>query len=192
MIIIFLCYHNYHNYQFVCHLYDNYYFCCHLYHFVECPNITFNNSWYIISIYGWSWNWNRIICQSQGGDLISIETEEEWNFINNEIQRRNTKKGYNDSWSIGLRKKAGNWTWVSGRPLTFCKWGKWKPLMANRACLIVLIVHVDGTLILVRLPKVSYLCYFYQRKIEASPKRSLLTQIPVDIFRTLYPPNEKP
>ena len=66
---------------------------------------------------------NRFICKSQGGDLISIETEEEWNFINNEIQRRNTKKGYNDSWSIGLRKKVGNWTWVSGRPLTFCKWG---------------------------------------------------------------------
>ena len=124
MIIIFLCHHNY---QFVYHLYDSYYFCCHLYHFVECPNITFNNSWYIISVYGWSWDWNRIICQSQGGDLISIETEEEWNFINNEIQRRNTKKGYNDSWSIGLRKKAGNWTWVSGRPLTFCKWGKWEP-----------------------------------------------------------------
>ena len=66
------------------------------------------------------------------------------------------------------------------------------PLMANRVCLIVLIVHVDGTLIFVRLPKVSYLCYFYQRKIKASPKRSLLTQIPVDIFRTLCPPYEKP
>ena len=65
------------------------------------------------------------------------------------------------------------------------------PLMANRACLVVLIRHVDGRLIFVRLQMVSYLCYFYQRKKEASPKRSLLTQIPVDIFRTLCPPNEK-
>ena len=67
------------------------------------------------------------------------------------------------------------------------------PLMANRrACLVVLIGHIDGTLIFVRLPVVSYLCYFYQRKKEASPKSSLLTQITVDIFRTLCPPNEKP
>ena len=66
------------------------YFCCHLHHFVECPKIIFKNSWYIISLYGGSWHGNRVICQSQGGDLISIETEEEWNFINNEIQRRNT------------------------------------------------------------------------------------------------------
>ena len=47
---------------------------------------------------------NRVICQSQGGDLISIETEEEWNFINNEIQRRNTAN-YDNRWSIGLKKK---------------------------------------------------------------------------------------
>ena len=66
------------------------------------------------------------------------------------------------------------------------------PLVANRVCLVVLIVQVDGTLIFVRLPMVSNLCYFYQREKEASPKRSLLTQIPVDIFRTLCPPNDKP
>ena len=76
----------------------------HLYHFVECPNITFNNSWYIISVYGWSWSWNRDNCQRRGGDLISIETEEEWNFIKNEIQSRNTTN-YDNRWSIGLEKK---------------------------------------------------------------------------------------
>ncbi|CAH3160167.1 unnamed protein product [Pocillopora meandrina] len=102
------------------------YFCCHLYHFVECPNITFNNSWYIISVDGWSWQWSRYNCQRQGGDLVSFETEEEWNFINDEIQRRNTTN-YKNKWSIGLEKKAGKWTWVSGRPLTIYKWGKGEP-----------------------------------------------------------------
>ena len=114
--------HNY-SYHFV---YDNYYFCFHLYHFVECPNITFNNSWYIISVRGESWKVNRIICKSQGGDLISIETEEEWNFINNEIQRQSTTN-YDKIWSIGLTQKAGNWTWVNGRTLTICKWGQREP-----------------------------------------------------------------
>ena len=123
VIIIFLCYHNYYSYQIVYLHYDNYYFCFHLHPFVECPNITFKNSSYIISVYGWSWHWNRDNCQRRGGDLVSIETEEEWNFINNEIQMRNTSN-YDNRWSIGLRKEAGNWTWVSGRPLTICKWGE--------------------------------------------------------------------
>ena len=126
VIIIFLCFHDYCNYYFVYYHCDNKYFCCHLHHFVEYPNITFKNSWYIISVYGWSWRWNRFVCQSQEGDLISIETEEEWNFISNEIQRRNTTN-YDNRWSIGLEKRAGNWTWVNGRPLTICKWGREEP-----------------------------------------------------------------
>ena len=114
------------SFQFVCHHYDHYYFCFHLYHFLECPDITFKNSWYIISVKRFSWHWNRNKCQSQGGDLVSIETEEEWNFINDEIQRRNMTKKDN-RWSIGLIKKAGNWTWVSERPLNICKWGQGEP-----------------------------------------------------------------
>ena len=62
----------------------------------------------------------RETCQNQGGDLVSIETEQEWNFINDQIQRRITAH-YENKWSIGLTKKAGNWTWVNGRPLTICK-----------------------------------------------------------------------
>ena len=42
--------------------------------------------------------------QRLGGDLVSIETEEEWNFINDEIQRRNNTN-YDNKWSIGLTKK---------------------------------------------------------------------------------------
>ena len=75
---------------------------------------------------GWSWQWSRYNCQTQGGDLVSFETEEEWNFINDEIQRRNTTN-YINKWSIGLAIKAGKWTWVSERPLTICKWGKGEP-----------------------------------------------------------------
>ena len=99
--------------QFVCHHYDHYYFCFHLHRVLECPNITFKNSWYIILVKRFSWHWNRNKCQSQGGDLVSIETEEEWNFINDEIQRRNMTK-YDNRWSIGLIKK--------GRELDLGEW----------------------------------------------------------------------
>ena len=51
--------------------------------------------------------------QRLGGDLVSIETEEEWNFINDEIQRRNTTN-YDNRWSIGLTKK--------GRELDLGEW----------------------------------------------------------------------
>ena len=103
-------------------------FCFYFYHFVECLNITFKNSWYIISVRTKclrrnSWLWVREACQNQGGDLVSLETEDEWNFINDQIQRRI----YENKWSIGLTKKAGNWTWVNGRPLTICKWEQGEP-----------------------------------------------------------------
>ena len=75
---------------------------------------------------GWSWLWGRDNCRRQGGDLVSFETEEELNFINDEIQRRNSTKCKN-KWSIGLAKRAGNWTWVNGGPLTIRKWGIGEP-----------------------------------------------------------------
>ena len=46
--------------------------------------------------------------------------------MNDEIQRRNSTN-YKNKWSIGLTKRAGNWTWVNGGPLTIRKWGKGEP-----------------------------------------------------------------
>ena len=125
------------------------------------------------------WRLNRNICQSLGGDLVSIETEQEWNIIKDEIGRRNIKKSHSKKWSIGLTKKAGNWTWVNGRPLTIRKWGIGEPsgehnaafiyeLESNggRACfLVVVIVHVGETCtpIFVKSPRVSFFffCAFF-------------------------------
>ena len=105
-------------------------FCFYFSHFVECLNITFKNSWYIISVrktnLSNNWLWDRETCRNQGADLVSIETEEEWNFINDQIQRRNTTY-YENKWSIGLTIRAGNWTWVNRRPLTICKWEQGEP-----------------------------------------------------------------
>ena len=72
--------------------------------------------------------------QRLGGDLVSIETEEEWNFINDEIQRRNTTN-YDNRWSIGLTKKGrelelGEWKnadYLQMGKRVFENWGKGKP-----------------------------------------------------------------
>ena len=74
---------------------------------------------------------SRSSCEKRGGDLISIETEEEWDFITSEIHD-NTEEG----WHIGLVRENGSWTWVSGRPLTICKWGDQLRVGRNRAMLV--------------------------------------------------------
>ena len=63
--------------------------------------------------------------------MVSIETEEEWNFIGDEIQNRITMSNRSrackhhcryDKWYIGLEKKGENWTWVNGKLVNMSKW----------------------------------------------------------------------
>ena len=35
-----------------------------------------------------------------------------------------------------FKKKAGNWTWINGRPLTICKWGQGEPSGEHNAAFI--------------------------------------------------------
>ncbi|XP_022785614.1 adhesion G protein-coupled receptor L4-like [Stylophora pistillata] len=70
-----------------------------------------------------TWKDARTSCQQQKGDLVSIETEEEWDFIKGVIKNY-TNQNSTTRWQVGLEKKAGKWIWVTGRPLTICKWGK--------------------------------------------------------------------
>ena len=53
-----------------------------------------------------------------------MESEQEWQFITNEIQN---KTGNPDNeWFIGLEKnlKTQEWTWINGKSLTIDKWDK--------------------------------------------------------------------
>ena len=92
-----------------------------IYSVVECQETRFESSWYTFSKWGRSWSRNRKTCGYQGGYLVSIETEEEWQFIYHEIQKRSS---WNTSaWHIGLtRKKNNTWTWESGEKLNISKW----------------------------------------------------------------------
>ena len=50
-----------------------------------------------------------------------METEEEWNYINTQLQQLDIT-GY-DEWHIGLKKDDQNvWKWVNGSPYTISKW----------------------------------------------------------------------
>ena len=92
------------------HSYSLVYLCFLL---VGCQAICFKNSSYIFSKTGRYWDDHKRVCTYQKGYLVSIETEEEWQFINQEIQKRST---WNTSaWHIGLENKSGVWTWLSGK-----------------------------------------------------------------------------
>ena len=71
-----------------------------IYFVVECQDICFNNSWYIFFEMGKKLAEEQESLQTSGGDLVSIETEEEWQFINHEIKKRSFWN--TGSWHIGL------------------------------------------------------------------------------------------
>ena len=85
-------------------------------------NPCFQNSCYFISDAesGGTWTANRATCQGKGGDLVSLENEAEWQFLNGEIQKRCI--GQPNEWHIGLHKVNNVWKWVNGQPLTLRKW----------------------------------------------------------------------
>ena len=87
---------------------------------IEYQATCFKNSSYIFSKSGRGWCDNKDVCYEQGFDLVSIETEEEWQFISNEIQKRGTRNA--SAWHIGLWKTGGVWTWLSGEQLNISKW----------------------------------------------------------------------
>ena len=92
---------------------------------IECQATCFKNSSYIFSKSGRDWYQNSFVCYSQGGNLVSIETQEEWQFISHEIQKRGTSN--TSAWHIGLSKIGGVWTWESGEKLNISKWRDSQP-----------------------------------------------------------------
>ena len=88
--------------------------------------------------------------RGQKGYLVSIETEEEWQFINREIQKRGTWNA--SAWHIGLKKKGKVWTWLSGETLNQFRNGeilsqvvttKRRRYLRKEACFIVSLSLVE-------------------------------------------------
>ena len=57
-----------------------------------------------------------------------METEAEWKFINDQIQKLTTRPGpHLNQWHIGLRQQGNKWQWANGHPLTIDKWQRDRP-----------------------------------------------------------------
>ena len=73
------------------------------------------------------WSQAEDSCKYNKKHLVVMETEQEWEFINKEIQTRNS--GKENEWHIGLKKNltTHKWTWINGKTVTINKWQKDKP-----------------------------------------------------------------
>ena len=82
----------------------------------NCSNYTFHEN----STEAQSWKTSRLLCQSSSeGDLVSIEEEEERNFIKNVIKKLPVIKYF-----IGLKKENGKWKWLSNQTTVDSSQGK--------------------------------------------------------------------
>ena len=89
--------------------------------FFNCSNYTFHEN----SKEGRSWETSRLLCQnSSEGDLVSIEEEEERNFVKNIIKKLTAIEYF-----IGLKKENGKWKWLSNQATVDSSQGKspWAP-----------------------------------------------------------------
>ena len=89
--------------------------------FFNCSNYTFHEN----STVGRSWVTSRSLCQnSSEGDLVSIEEEEERNFVQNIIKNLTATKYF-----IGLKNDNGKWKWLSNQATVDSSGGKspWAP-----------------------------------------------------------------
>ena len=82
----------------------------------NCSNYTFHEN----STEGRNWETSRSLCQnSSEGDLVSIEEEEEWNFVKSIIRKLTGIKYF-----IGLKKENGKWKWLSNQATVDASKGK--------------------------------------------------------------------
>ncbi|XP_067468350.1 CD209 antigen-like protein E [Thunnus thynnus] len=73
---------------------------------------------YFFSITTSSWEESRRYCQSQGGDLVKIDSRDEQSFLTKELSDK--MNYYEDMFWIGLTdsKEEGKWFWVDVSPLS--------------------------------------------------------------------------
>ena len=58
-----------------------------------------------------TWEESRQLCQKNGGDLASMETDKEWKYLTEFIQ--NLAGSNHSEYFIGLSNKSGSWRWLS-------------------------------------------------------------------------------
>ncbi|CAC5412844.1 unnamed protein product [Mytilus coruscus] len=96
--------------------------------------LTFRGSTYKFICSGFTFHQAEAVCKIQGGNLTTIETEEENSFLKHVVTLIHTAgSAANNNWWIGLTdiKTEGSFEWISGQPVTYTDWFQGPPTEPN-------------------------------------------------------------
>lgn len=71
-----------------------------------------------------TWEEAEAYCESVGGHLVTITSQEEMNFIINELMNNTTNE--NCYW-IGLQRNGDSWKWITGEEFSYQNWAENEP-----------------------------------------------------------------
>lgn len=91
----------------------------------KIPNdaLSYNGHYYKIYDEGMIWNDAKNFCESLGGHLVTITSENENDFIKSLIKNGN-RGSY---WIGGYKNQNNNWNWVTGESFNYANWAKGEP-----------------------------------------------------------------
>ncbi|MCD8382108.1 MAG: leucine-rich repeat protein [Clostridiales bacterium] len=98
-----------------------------LYQYIPDDALIYNgHSYYYFADYSLEWEDANAYCESLGGHLVTITSEEEQNAVYNYIS---ALAGNVDIWiGISDSDEEGNWsTWITGETVTYTNWGSGEP-----------------------------------------------------------------
>ena len=98
----------------------------------------FGSSQYLYHPGAYTWQEAKDFSESIGGDLASIESVAENDFIQNAIPENTTWIGLTDE-LVG-----GQFAWMSGEAVTYTNWGDWRPKIYSGTPRYVQLVKGDG------------------------------------------------
>lgn len=88
----------------------------------EVSSVEYKGKIYKVFNSGFGWNNAKLWCESQGGHLATINSEEEWEIVKKALNDFNGAKCW-----LGAENKSGSWKWVTGEELSFTKWAQNQP-----------------------------------------------------------------
>lgn len=89
---------------------------------MEFSSKIYNNNKYTFYNTALSWEDANKWCENNGGHLVTIESEAEWNAVSDLLKQANGARCW-----LGANSKSGEWKWVTGDKVAFDAWDLGQP-----------------------------------------------------------------
>lgn len=92
---------------------------------IECREIStcrYMNNKYVLYNKNFTWEEAKVWCENQGGHLVCIQDESEWNAVKKQLE----DYGGISVW-LGAKNNSGIWNWVTGESMSYNEWAPSQP-----------------------------------------------------------------